>query len=317
MYAGAAWNGEAFQDIVGDQTALAFYSTLLADLLRLLVYPSHRLVSSSAMQATLFYLTADWARLSDAVMEKRELQDSNRLTCRDLAQQERLIWSIVMMPSDKAYKAPLTLSKPSLTLVLKYYRHLLTLADWKVNRLREKAGAESFFVQFFGLSSSSRSNSDGRDVEEEEGRSSCILAIELEEFFTIINLLSTACKTILHGMNAVQKHGKETLTSGSVITTSSLQSLMSPLSIGGKSDSANILLEALSCLPLLWRKRFDHGLVDALLTSMVTLPEVPAHPQNHHHSLLPPSLSIPSMALLQQLCDGLSSVHKCIERVFH
>ena len=143
-------------------------------------------------------------------------------------------------------------SKSDAAHLLRHYRKLLTTSKWKSTPTK-KVGLLSAFA--FGSKKNDEDSPFG---------------VELDSFFSTIQILCVLCKAIVLARNAegrISKNGHSGVKSFGV--------LMGGLSPGIKSDVANGLLAALEHTSALSKKRFKK-----IVVSSVTLPHTPLTSNN-------------------------------------
>ena len=148
-----------------------------------------------------------------------------------LARTERHLWSLLMSPDN--VQDSLCPSKGDAASLLRHYRRLLSNSKWKATPMN-KGGILMAFA--FG--------SKKEEIETSFG-------IELDGFFSTIQILSVFCKAIVLARNAYER-----IIRSSDNVWISFGFLMNCLTPGIKSDIANSLLAALELTSILSKKRF-------------------------------------------------------------
>lgn len=321
MYAGLCWNSAAFKDMMGEPSARDFYSSLLGEILCLLVYPSYRAIGKAPMNALIYFLTTEWLTLSSSVQGPGSNQQ-DAIPIGDIARSEKYLWTLATMREEEAASCTIPMDKMALSQCIKFYRTLLSMADWKAHQLVDKQSNDSSLMQFLGIASGSRSASPALSSDAPISRT-CNLAIEVEELFVVVNVLYTACKVVLQTNSSCKKYSKQTG------NNFSLPTMVSVIPIGVKSDLANSLLESLTGFSFIWRRRFDRHLLDSLKES-VTAPCAISVPESNTVKELQLSSAskigsihqapkMPTIAIFRTLCNGLPAPQpllKYMERIF-
>jgi hypothetical protein len=149
-----------------------------------------------------------------------------------IAQTETLLWSLLnAQTSLQDTAAP---PKADASLCLKYYRRVLATAKWTVNTPRRAGG---LLMDFAGFKPAAKAEETAFEM-------------EVDEYFSVVHLLSVLCRAIVLAYNAHEKEGKE---GGEV----PLGTLLRSLAPGTRSDIANALLAGLDHCAAAAKKRYD------------------------------------------------------------
>lgn len=326
---------------MGDAQVRAFYCPLLKELLCLTVFPEHRAAPKSAMQTLLLLLSADWAQLCET-LGMQDVAGSPRtgalasasfssalpaevLSAADLCRTERMLWTVASMPSTAiAHSYSLAMDSLQLGQSMRIYRRLLQMAEWRAHGFSDRqqlhADSSRSLLTFLGVT-------NGPEGAAGDGNGKLVgstLCVGLEELWVTLNLLATACKVLLQAHAAHKKLVKQ------LATGVPIAAMLNALPVGMRSDVANGLLEALTGFTLVWRKRFERRLMDALregaeASSASNAEDDGAVCRELHVSLgnqrylLQSVPSLPMIYIFQLLTDGLPAPRSLIsylERIF-
>jgi hypothetical protein len=198
------------------------------------------------------------------------------------------------------------------------------MAEWRAHQLVDKQTNDSSLLQFLGMTTKKDPFAIATSYLEGGSGAKYVptLAVELEELFVTVNMLSTMCKVLLQSYNAFKKC-KSIATNDSV----TLRAVFDSLPIGLKSDVANSLLEALSGFTFVWRKRFERSLLKSLKDTLAgkqsdepakTVAELSARDVEKQY-IFQTTPGMPAIALFQLLCAGLpvaQPLQDYMERIF-
>mmetsp|Transcript_1434 Transcript_1434/g.2386 ORF Transcript_1434/g.2386 Transcript_1434/m.2386 type:complete len:374 (-) Transcript_1434:385-1506(-) len=200
---------------------------------------------------------------------------------RELAQAEKLLWSLLTSHDPDTVCAVPTKSQAALC--LKLYRRVLLAAEWRPDTLanRELSTGSGGLLGFVSVATFSR-NLDGDDAAGDgsgggvhssssggggsgqglDGTPAVLL--DAEELFCTINMLSALCKILVLGYKAYEKKHPGQLDDEALQREVPFEELFDGLAVGTKSDVANSILESLSNCTYLWKRRFDRKVVGTL-----------------------------------------------------
>lgn len=143
--------------------------------------------------------------------------------------------------------------------------------------------------------------------------------LDSDEFFAVMHLVSTLCKLIVFGYNALEKMNSQESTNSPTLHT-----LVSAIPLGTKSDLANSFLITLESCMSIWRQRFEaiHFPLNEANSSN------PAASLGSHDALLlarssylsMSNLCFPALKILCVLCQNIpiaSSVDGVLQRIFN
>ena len=152
-----------------------------------------------------------------------------------IAETEKLLWSLLnAQTSLQDTAAPL---KADASLCLKHYRRILATAKWTVNTPRRAGG---LLMDFAGFKPAAKAEETAFEM-------------EVDEYFSVVHLLSVLCRAVVLAYNAYEKEGHAAAGGGDV----PLGTLLRSLAPGTRSDIANALLAGLDHCAAAAKKRFD------------------------------------------------------------
>eukprot|EP00603_Paraphysomonas_imperforata_P008233 CAMPEP_0114423204 /NCGR_PEP_ID=MMETSP0103-20121206/6025_1 /TAXON_ID=37642 ORGANISM="Paraphysomonas imperforata, Strain PA2" /NCGR_SAMPLE_ID=MMETSP0103 /ASSEMBLY_ACC=CAM_ASM_000201 /LENGTH=1099 /DNA_ID=CAMNT_0001591853 /DNA_START=45 /DNA_END=3341 /DNA_ORIENTATION=- len=246
LQAGAAWNHESLEDILGGN--LDDHSMLRPALSTLLfqtynpsdididnseeLYQNRLLdILTSSSDEHGLILTSSQYSCHSQLNEHDSHGSPNKSDCRSPAEIEAAIWGTICSTFIQS-TTPSPITKDEAALTLKRTKHILASVNWKV------------------------ADSKKKDI---SLMSSSINMVETEEYMRMLHLVNVVCRIIVMSFNSAQKPSlpfRPTLptTTASVI---SMEVLIDSLSPGTSSDLANAILEAMTLCSLIWSQRLD------------------------------------------------------------
>jgi hypothetical protein len=192
-------------------------------------------------------------------------------------------------------------SKGEAATCLRIYRRALQAASWKPDAWRERSASQVGLLNFVGGSAAAAAaigasvgggrgggagaGGDADADEEGKGRidASAVVALEVEEVFVLVNMLSVLCKAIVLAHKSYEKKlgVPSTVIGSSKVEPQcvSYEVLFQALAVGTKSDVANSVLECLSSCTYIWKRRFDGNLLKNFKDATLLLKQQQAVPQ--------------------------------------
>jgi hypothetical protein len=192
-------------------------------------------------------------------------------------------------------------SKGEAATCLRIYRRALQAASWKPDAWRERSASQVGLLNFVGGSAAAAAaigasvgggrgggagaGGDADADEEGKGRidASAVVALEVEEVFVLVNMLSVLCKAIVLAHKSYEKKlgVPSTVIGSSKVEPQcvSYEVLFQALAVGTKSDVANSVLECLSSCTYIWKRRFDGNLLKNFKDATLLLKHQQAVPQ--------------------------------------
>lgn len=195
------------------------------------------------------------------------------ISIQNLSKTEQALWSIFTCPNE-LFMTSMAPSKVLIAECLRYYRRLLTQANWKQKTSATKRGFLENFTGFYDSSNVSRSNGvhSGNSLDYDS-----MSEVELDEYFSMLHMVSIICRAAILSYIAYEKkmggmsprNGSTDSLSASVFSAAAAVSsngvtatastvhttdissikwgeLLVHLPPGSKSDIANQLLEAMA-----------------------------------------------------------------------
>jgi hypothetical protein len=235
LHAGASWNRNAFEEILGH--GLLDDHTLLRPSLKFFLFVN--------------YGSQEEEKLRDLILDTLTVPYPGGSACvnqEDVARVESYLWTFL---SSSQYPTDILLpfKKEEVLECLKNFRSLLAAAGWKSssNQSRQENHANQPLK--------SKTHTDTLEA--------TLPLKEAEEFLLIVNLLSNWCRMLALAWNSYEKvhrsgNVSQTVSPSRHDETISFESLITCLTPGTASDLANVILESISgCYHQIWTKKFE------------------------------------------------------------
>lgn len=201
--------------------------------------PSHASFVPSSINVVSFFFSYGGANSQSTVLPTQseiDINDSgmdNKNTSSSVLYLTELkLWPLITSSSYLNYGA--VPSKSECARCLRVYRRIINTANWKPNHgVKASEDLEN-------------GNTNTNHIEHFQ------FPIEIEEYLTIIYILSILCRAIILAYNFHEKSVKSVAVSSD--TFARLVKLLPP---GTKSDIANSLLESIEHCSIIWKKKYD------------------------------------------------------------
>jgi len=237
LHAGFAWNRNSTVDMIGDPASAADFS-ILREVASLLLFTQQLEKAAVAYSSILGVFTGELLRSTIAPNDEVEGL-SYQMT--ELVKVEKILW--YLLNSSVGVEDVPAPNKIAASHCVRYYRRLLNIANWRLG-----SAPKGFLAEFAGV--------------DHKATSKETYDPELDEFFSVIHMLSVICRAIILSYTALEK--KQTITS-----ELSFGELLEHLAPGTKSDIANSLLESLEHCGKLWKKRYDRSFLLSVFKSNI------------------------------------------------
>lgn len=302
MFSGYIWNLNSSEDMLGDAggsyDGSMFSTAIVREVMTLLLFPLKAGSTRTEQFSTALNLfTGD--KFKSEITGGLTVNETYQ-TLKDLNLAEISIWSLLVQPAvlnNRKYSFRNIPTKFGAAQCLKLYRRLINLASYKPQNLKSKQSYEEEmrnFISVIGTPKASTSQEDlqtfnqttngakfgrygytntigddpkqtffsdiasvGMSVESLE-----IVEDELEELFSVINMMSVVSKLMVLSYKSYEKKlGKSVNSEGFNKDLLSERVIIETLPVGTKSDVANSLLESLDNTAAIWKKRYDRHLL--------------------------------------------------------
>lgn len=226
LHAGFAWNRNSTIDMIGDPSSATDFG-ILREVASLLLFTQQLEKAAVAYSSILGVFTGELLRSTMATDESEGL--SFQIT--ELVKVEKILWYLLNAPTGvEDVPAP---NKIAASHCVRFYRRLLNIANWRLG-----AAPKGFLAEFAGVDHKATVK-DSYDL-------------EIDEFFSVIHILSVICRAIILSYTSLEK--KQSIT-----VDLKFGELLEHLAPGTKSDIANSLLESLEHCGKLWKRRYDRS----------------------------------------------------------
>lgn len=237
LHAGFAWNRNSTIDMIGDPASASDFS-ILREVASLLLFTQQLEKAAVAYSSILGVFTGELLRSTIAPNDEVEGLSFQII---ELVKVEKILW--YLLNSSVGVEDVPAPNKVAASHCVRYYRRLLNIANWRLG-----SAPKGFLAEFAGVDHKATSK-DAYDL-------------ELDEFFSVIHMLSVICRAIILSYTALEK--KQTITS-----ELKFGELLEHLAPGTKSDIANSLLESLEHCGKLWKKRYDRSFLLSVFKSNI------------------------------------------------
>jgi ankyrin repeat protein len=314
LHAGFAWNTRGVMDMLGDSWDMTLlhecYSLLCG--FRVSVGPSntsgHFIKAMNTLSTAQVQEETVLGLLLGVRSSTEELDQGCSLGVRgpavtELAEAEAHLWSLLINERQRVEHAPAP-GREVIAELLKQYRRVGAAARWKVSDYKK---VHTNAIPSWNLAAL-----------EEEVVPLSEFDLEIQEMLAVIHMLAVIARAFVLAYNTL---GSES--SASSPRSYTVGELLSLLSTGTKSDTANALLEALECCFGAWKQRFDSLQLRPDPKSGSVNDREKGYSQSHTLSTAtrrcimrgkaPP---MPGAGLLRIVCDFLAiDVEECLRRI--